>query len=158
MHAEPIGKWEDDPFPSSGSEQQPADRPLIYQYFLEGELCWRSRPDVRIPVKALLDTGCDITSVSAETVRKLEAALNKGTGEMLPLYRHLLTAGVVRPTHDLAFLLPATGHAVTSAYGFVSVAKPWWGPTVDMLLGQDLINQWILTYDGIHGTLTIAVP
>lgn len=158
MHAEAIGKWEDDSYPRDESGRQPADRPRIYQYFLYGELCWRSRPDVRIQVKTLLDTGCDITSVSVKTVQRLETALQENTGEMLQLSRTQLAAGAPRPTYDLAFLLPETRHPAWSTSGFLCLPNPWWGSTVDMLLGQDLINQWIITYDGIHGTLTIAIP
>ncbi len=159
MHAEAIGKWENDSFPGERSDRPPADHPPIKQYFLYAELCWRSRPDVRIPVKALLDTGCDITSISTGALHKLETVLQQDTGEMLPLYRNLVTAGVMRPTYDLAFILPATDHAFTSDYGFVWTGNTtWWGHTIDMLLGQDLINQWVVTYDGINGTLTIAVP
>jgi hypothetical protein len=157
MHAEAIGKWDGDPSPREEGDQPPADRPLIYQYFLYGELCWRSRPDIRIEVKALLDTGCDISSVSTNTVERLDAKLQESTGEMLQLFRTQLAAGAPRPTYDLAFLLPETGHPVSSTSGFLCLPNPGWG-SVDMLLGQDLINQWIITYDGIHGTLTIATP
>jgi len=29
---------------------------------------------------------------------------------------------------------------------------------VDFLLGQDLLNQWIVILDGMNGTVTIGVP
>jgi hypothetical protein len=113
---------------------------------------------LRVPVKAVIDTGSDITFVALEALRKLERAVQAATGELLPIERRILTAGMARPAYDLAFLLPGTEHAVHSSYGFVCPAHGAWGDKVDMLLGQDLINQWIVTFDGIHGTVTISVP
>jgi hypothetical protein len=154
MQAEPIGALAE----IQEREADRADRPMIYQYHLHGELFWRSRPELRVPVKVLIDTGCDITLVAAEVMRRLERAVQAATGELLPLERRILYAGTAQPAYDLAFLLPETGHTVHSPWGFICVARHEWGDGVDMLLGQDLINQWLLTIDGIHGTVTIAVP
>lgn len=154
MQAEPIGVL------AEIKERNPdrADRPTIYQYYLHGELFWRSRPALRVPVKVLIDTGCDITFVALAALQRLEGLVQAKTGELLPIERRILAAGMPRPAYDLAFLLPETGQAVHSTYGFICVAQAECGDQVDMLLGQDLINQWIVTFDGVHGTITISVP
>jgi hypothetical protein len=158
LQREPIGALMETKATPGGNSPTAGELPLIFQYHLRGELFWRSQPELRIPVTALLDTGCDITLVTRAALQRLQQLVRVTTNEFIPAERRIRAGGVMQPVYDLAFLLPATDYAAHSWHGFVCMQHPHLGNKVDMLIGQDLFNQWLLTLDGIHGTLTISVP
>ena len=123
------------------------------QSILYGLLAWLGSMQACIPVTALLDTGADLTLVKAAKVAELEDAL----GVAIPVIRRIRANGIMKDAFDFAFLLPETMHLCSSAYGFLRVDDADLG-AVDFLLGQDLLNQWIVILDGMNGTVTIGVP
>jgi hypothetical protein len=126
---------------------------LPRQSILCGALAWLGPLPASIPVTALLDTGADLTLVKAAKVEELEDAL----GVAIPVIRRIRANGVMKDAFDFTFLLPETMHPCVSAYGFLRVDDADLG-AVDFLLGQDLLKQWIVTLDGVNGTVTIGVP
>lgn len=131
--------------------------PVIRQFYLRADLFWRSKPELRVPVKVLIDTGSDLTLFTVATLKRLEMLYEGDVSEMIGVDRRICVDGSIRPSYDLALLLPEAPQAVFSACGFVCVKKNL-GSDIDMLLGQDLLNQWIVTLDGVKGTLTISEP
>lgn len=126
----------------------------LRQYVLAGRVCLGgaagAATDVSVKATALLDTGTDITTVSHRLVETLEDAL----GGLIPVERRVCSRGSMRPALDLAFVLPNDdATACESAYGFIHGDDLDLG---DLWIGQDLLNQWIVTFDGPAGTLTIA--
>lgn len=127
--------------------------PIPSQPILCGALAWLGQVQACIPVNALLDTGADLTLVKAAKIEELEATL----GVAFPVIRRIRANGIMKDAFDFAFLLPETMHPCSSAYGFLRVDDTDLG-VVDLLVGQDLLTQWIVTLDGVNGTVTIGVP
>lgn len=115
----------------------------------------RSRPAISISV--LLDTGSDITLIGEKSRRKLEKDHNID----LQTRRGVLVWGKFRPVYrSLAFVLPG-GHECRSDVGFVEASDDEFGHLLnasEMLLGQDVLNKLVVTFDGPNGTVTICEP
>lgn len=155
--ARPIGLLEPD---GETNRPAPSDHdgfPIIRQFYLKADLFWRSRAELRVPVQVLIDTGADLTLFTDETLRRLEKRGDSEISEMIAIDRKLRSLGTIKPAYDLALLLPGTQRAAFSAYGFVCTSERL-GDNIDVLIGQDLINQWIITLDGVKGLLTIEQP
>ena len=153
--ARPIGVLEPD-----GETNTPAPPgynffSIIRQFYLKADLFWRSRPERHVPVQALIDTGADLTYFTVGTLQRLEQVGQSETLEMIPIERTLRSRGIIKPAYDLALLLPGAQRAAFSAYGFVCTSERL-GDDIDVLIGQDLINQWVVTLDGVNGLLTIV--
>jgi hypothetical protein len=123
-------------------------------------LCYRYDDSVCVPVRALLDTGNDITLVKPETVRRLNKELNFD----IPQFRKTRFMGKngwkYEPTYKLALVFPG-GQVYSSEYGCISpVAENWDFEDMDVWVGQDIFNQLVVTFDGPGGggKVTIVDP
>lgn len=142
-----------------GSYQQTRSWSAPAVHVLNGTLA--SGRDLRscpaIPISALLDTGSDVTLISKKSLCKLE----KDYGMDLHTRRGILVWGKYRPTYrQLAFVLSG-GHECRSDIGFVEAADDEFGHILnasEMVLGQDVLNKFIVTFDGPNGTVTICEP
>jgi hypothetical protein len=113
-------------------------------------------PRHAIEVEALLDTGCDVTLIRLERLRELEA--RRGTD--VHLERRIMIGGELQSAFNLTYILPG-GQECTSVNGFVGVPGDKFREVLDatdMLLGQDVLSQFIVTFDGPNGTVTILQP
>lgn len=141
----------------------PEDWILPSQFVLTGELIDASGSDASATVKALLDTGCDITTIRREVVHRL-AKINGGV--MPNVERRILTDQGAHPlpSFDLSFVFPVQPHsddppiALSSRYGFIMSTEDDRFLDEDMWLGQDIFNQLIIGFNGLTGTVTIAIP
>lgn len=108
-----------------------------------------------IEVKALLDTGCDVTLVRKELVDEL----GRRRGSDVQPQRTIELFGGSRLAYDLIYILPGD-HYCISDYGFTEFASEEFPDLdgTDILLGQDVLNQFIVTFDGPNGMVTIALP
>jgi hypothetical protein len=125
------------------------------QFVLPGNVCFGAATGptaATVSADALLDTGTDITRVSSALVDALAEAI----GGLIPVERRIRSDGAMQPALDLGFVLPAADEPVcASPYGFLVYADEHFD-LGDIWIGQDLLNQWIVTLDGIAGTVTIA--
>jgi hypothetical protein len=131
-------------------------RPRLF--VLEAAIAFCHTLDVQVKVKALLDTGNDITIVRPEKVLELEEYLKV----MLPVGRTFLYYGAdgsekPEPAYDLAFIFPG-GHSYSSGYGFIAPSNWYFGDIADVWVGQDIFSQLVTTFDGAKGTVTIIDP
>ncbi len=108
----------------------------------------------KVHVQALLDTGCDITIVKPEKVWELEKSPHKR--RMLPATRHIAHDGEFQPAVDLAFLF-SDNDCYSSRFGMIVTSK-WKFDVADMWLGQEILRQLVVTFDGVQGTVTIIDP
>jgi len=142
-----------------GDELNPSRVPRPKVHVVKGDLvCRLDLPDQRwvIGIEVLLDTGCEITLISDSKVKELEDLRKLD----LHAERKVMVRGKHRAAYDLAFVLPG-GYPCTAPYGFVAVPKDEFGNVLDaseMLLGQDVMNQLVVTFDGPNGTVTICTP
>lgn len=141
-----------------GSGADPSTPPCPTVHVVPGHLTYRGDPEqtrVVIKVEALLDTGCDVTLVRQEKIEEL----GRCRGVDLQSERMVEIYGSPKPAFDLTYILPG-GHPCTSRYGFVGVTVEDFPALegTDMLLGQDVLNQFIVTFDGLDGTVTFALP
>jgi len=122
---------------------------------LEGAIAFR---DTLVEVTCLLDTGCDITIVNPKKLRELERLrkLETRSSIRLPQRRIEFFHEGLQKAFDLAFIFPGS-HRFTSRYGFI-VPSSWDFDVADVWLGQDILNQLEVTFDGVHGTVTIIEP
>jgi hypothetical protein len=114
-------------------------------------------PDPRIPVDALLDTGCDNTIVHPKVVEQLEEEMDLDT----PLKRRRVaykSAGrqFNDPVYALAFVFP-NGHVRSSRFGFIAPAAGQFD-AASVCIGQDVLSQLVVTFNGLAGTVTIEDP
>lgn len=108
-------------------------------------------------MKALLDTGNDVTIVKPDKVNELERHI----GGMIPVESRLLyygqSGGSYEPAYALAFVFPGDHQHYSSAYGFIAPSN-WYFDIADVWLGQDLFRQLVVTFNGIKGTVTVIDP
>jgi hypothetical protein len=126
--------------------------------------CWIAAshdPSIRLPVKVLLDTGCDITIVNPTLVDELDDALKKKNTD--PSYVHparkikfYTGKKMFQKAYELSIILSVDGD-YSSQYGFIA-PEDWDFEGMDVWLGQDIFAQLIVTFDGVNQTLTIADP
>jgi len=121
---------------------------------LAGKVAYRNFSSAGIPVQALLDTGNDVTILKPQKLREIEKSL----GFRLPLQAKIryYENAELQPTFDLAFIFPGD-HAYFSTFGIVT-PRGWNFDVADMWLGQDLLNQLQVTYDGVNRTVTVVDP
>lgn len=139
-----------------------------------GEICWPDAPKVHIlsgrltyrhtdsqditgvAAKALLDTGADVSLFSQQ--KRFEIERSHGTD--LPVLRKVRISGTLRATYELSYILFGE-HACKGDYGLVEAENGSYFDAeeeVDLFLGQDILNQFIVTFDGPNGTVTIELP
>ncbi len=142
-----------------GSELHLRSWPAPAVHVVTGALVSALDPTPRqaVELSALLDTGADVTLISEKKREELE----KSRKSLLQTRRSVKFWGKFRPAYtSLAFILPG-GHECRSHIGFVEVADEESRAVLDvseMLLGQDVLNQFIITFDGPNGTVTICEP
>jgi hypothetical protein len=136
--------------------------PRPRQAVLEGSIVLRQEATVQVSVQALLDPGTDITLVTLDKLRELEREVEAQSGEKqyIPVRRRFRS--VIRgqiswePAFNLAFVFPA-GQRYSSRYGFI-VPRGWSPDVGDVWLGQDILSQLVVTFNGPEGTVTIVDP
>ena len=121
-------------------------------YIIEGKVGVLGCDQHDVSVKALIDTGTDITIVNPEIVRMLEQKM----GKHLPLKRSYCFNESVAPAYALAFKL-GDQLCFNSEMGFIA-PQSYIFDIADIYIGQDIFGQYIITLDGIDGTITIAKP
>jgi len=112
--------------------------------------------DRGIPVVALLDTGADVTVMRKEK----RVALDNHRGIDLHIERKIRLNGNLCAVYGLVYLLPG-GDVCPTDLGIVEAdTDSSFGPdeSFDLFLGQDILNQFIVTFDGPQGTVTIELP
>lgn len=121
---------------------------------LSGKVGYRNFASFSIPVQALLDSGNDVTILKPQKLREMEKSL----GFRLPPKGRIryYEDAELQPTFDLAFIFPGD-HAYFSTFGIVT-PRGWNFDVADMWLGQDLLNQLQVTYDGVNQTVTVVDP
>ncbi|MGE3538962.1 MAG: hypothetical protein AB7N91_16205 [Candidatus Tectimicrobiota bacterium] len=103
------------------------------------------------PVEILLDTGTEITLIKQEKLQQLEDRLQYP----LPIQGRIYFDGVPQPSYSLQLAFP-TGRPFSTDYGFVALAETDKVFDVgDVWLGQDILSQLIVTFNGASGTVTI---
>lgn len=135
-----------------GGKGEKMPRPKLI--VIEGHIACRPKSDAGVPVEALLDTGNEVTVVKSEKLRELEASL----GFRLPVKRKIKYYGFehLQPAFDLTFVFP-DDHPYHSKYGFI-VPTYWDFDVADIWLGQDILGQLVITFDGVNGIVTIVDP
>lgn len=104
------------------------------------------------PVEILLDTGTEITLIKPEKLGQLESKLPY----FLPIQGRIYFSGVPEPSYPLQLVFPH-GQSYSSPYGIVA-------PTTieldigDVWVGQDILLQLIVTFNGVERTVTIEDP
>lgn len=109
--------------------------------------------EVQIPVNALLDSGTDITVFKKGKFHQLENLLG---GLAIPLERHIRIENTKYPAFGLTFLFPG-GAAYSSPYRLIRLPDDRLD-IGDVWVGQDLLNQMVVTLNGPAGTITITDP
>jgi len=131
--------------------------PVPRPHVIKGTLVYRADDTCRwAGLTALLDTGSDVTVVQTATVKDL----GKQRGANLHAERKIEVYGRLRPAYDLAFV--CENHPLVSLYGrFAALpaeALPEVFDLTDMLIGRDVLNQFIVALDGPNRTVTICEP
>lgn len=135
-------------------------------------------PEVKIPVKVLLDTGNDITIVEPQVLFRLEAEVQKrvDAGEVkasIPIPFNTERA-IPHASNDLEdpgqpppapgffpvftltlFLTPEDNYS--SVHGVIA-RSGWDFEGMDVWLGQDILSQLKVTFDGVGGEVSILDP
>lgn len=114
--------------------------------------------DGRLDVSALLDTGNDLTIIRPDKVIELERLLNCRFPVNKSILRYDVEDAVDKwePSYNLVFVFPGD-HAYSSTLGMIAPRNfPW--DIGEVWLGQEILSQLILTFDGIKGTITIVDP
>lgn len=142
-----------------GSYQRITSWPTPAVHVLGGTLASARNPQPRqgILISALLDTGSDITLVSKKSLRKLE----KDCKIDLHTRRAILVWGKFRPVYSYLVLVLPGEHECKSPIGFVEASDDEFGHILnasEMLMGQDVLNKLVVTFDGPNGTVTICEP
>lgn len=104
-----------------------------------------SKPRV---VTGLIDTGAAITSVRADIADSMGL---KVTGAST-----ILTAGDPVNVNTYAASLEFPNTNLKSFDVLPIVALPMTGQNIEMLIGRDLMQRWIITYNGVAGSFTIC--
>ena len=107
----------------------------------------------QVEVEALLDSGTDITVFKNEKFQQLE---NRLGGLAIPLDRHIRFENKRYPAFDLTFLFPG-GAAYSSQHRFIRLPDDKFD-FGDIWVGQDLLSQVVVTFDGPARTITITDP
>jgi hypothetical protein len=120
--------------------------------FVSAWITLRNNDTFRVEVNALIDTGADVTIFNIEKLRELE----KVTGERIQEARGVNVYGhnEPQPAFELAFVFPG-GHSYSSRFGLVAPAD-WDFDVADLWLGQDILRQLVVIFDGTHGTVSIT--
>lgn len=130
--------------------------PQPFVFILDGQVACRSSEDagddILLRARALLDTGTDVTVINPKMISDIE----NERGMMLHPERRIDCEGEMRPAYDLTYVFPG-GYSCSSKYGFISMASHFFDQ-YDLLLGQDILNQLVITFNGIRGTVTILAP
>lgn len=101
-----------------------------------------------IRVKALLDTGCTITSID----NALVAALNLKVRGYNPI--HTANGTITASQHQVSLAFPGT--ALTGRSTHTVQAANLTGQAFQVLIGRDLMATWTITYNGPAGFVSIA--
>lgn len=135
-----------------GGQTTEVPRPRLI--VIDGDIAYRDQPATQVSVKALLDTGAEVTILKSQKLRELEANL----GFRLPVTGRIRYYGHddLQPAFDLAFVFPGD-HPYFSSYGFITPTD-WDFDVADIWLGQDILAQLQVTFDGINQTVTIVDP
>lgn len=107
----------------------------------------------QVEVDALLDSGTDITVFKKGKFHQLENDLG---GLAIPIDRHIRFEGKWHPAFDLTFLFPG-GASYSSQHRFIRLPDDTFD-IGDIWVGQDLLNQVVVIFDGPAGTITITDP
>jgi hypothetical protein len=146
------------------------------------EIASAHAPQTKIKVRVMLDTGCDVSLVSPNTIKRLDEALRRERVndatllDSLPIERSIkffdpcIKEGnslvddyydedddrYYAPAFDLLLFLTQK-NAYRSSYGFLR-PDGWKFENFDIWLGRDILNQLIITFDGANETVTIKDP
>ena len=115
------------------------------------EIAASHAPSVRIGIEMLLDTGTDITIIKPEKVRELGERLGGVIPPLSVQFEHELA-----PAYDLKLVFPGN-HSYSGCIGFIAPEDHEFD-LGDVWLGQDVLNQLVVTFDGVNGTVTIVDP
>lgn len=137
-------------------------------------------PEVKVLVKVLLDTGNDVTIIEPQVVHTLENEVKEriASGEVkvslpipFPIEKFIPHCGreqnekdfhqprpedIYQPVCALTFFLTATDN-YSSELGPI-VMNNWDFEGVEVWLGQDILSQLIVTFNGVDGTISISDP
>jgi hypothetical protein len=112
-------------------------------------------PLTTVEVRALLDTGNDITIISPDKVRELEELLNQDIFQLRKVRYWGMRYVDYEPAYPLALVFSEEGR-YSSLHGFITPSEDNWDfEDFDMWIGRDIFNQLIVTFDGERGTVTI---
>lgn len=122
-------------------------------------LSYLHEPTKIVQVRALLDTGNDITIVRRKKIWDLEKILNLQIYARREFaYYDLNNRESFQPAFPLALSLTATDR-YSSKYGFISPSSSTFNfDGFDVWIGRDILNQLICTFNGVNGTLTVIQP
>lgn len=115
--------------------------------------------NVQIPVKVLLDTGTDITLVNPAVVNALNSMLGGDSGDPIQLSRKINFFNSPGTSFENAYKLGIVlgGYKYFSIFGFIA-PRNWDFEDMDVWMGQDILQQLVVTFDGPERTITAMDP
>ena len=153
---DPGSVWVSEPDGSRETRMPKLPLPVLAQATIAGI----HNPEGQITVNALLDTGTDITFVNRSIIERLDREFAKEEGPV-PLARQINNYDNVSnvKAYQKAYKLKLTlgGHSYASVYGFI-VPQVFLFEGMDIWVGQDILQQLIVTFDGPKKTITVVDP